>query len=67
MTQCHLEKPIIKGMTTTYNKRNEKKVVINVNKLSKICWENNLKKSFDIFFDFMHLKINKIGVDWLYQ
>jgi len=47
-------------MSTIDNNQNEKKVVINVNKLSKIYWENNLKKSFDIFFDFIHLKINKI-------
>jgi hypothetical protein len=61
MTQCPLEKGIIQGMITIYNNQNEKKVVINVNKLSKISWENNLKKSFDISFEFIHLKINKFG------
>jgi hypothetical protein len=37
MTQCPLEKGIIQGMITIYNNQNEKKVVINVKKLSKIC------------------------------
>jgi hypothetical protein len=60
MAQCPLEKPIIRGTSTIDNNQNEKKVVINVNILSKIYQENNLKKSFDIFFDFIHLKINKI-------
>jgi hypothetical protein len=36
-------------MTTIYNK-NEEKVVISVDKLSKICWENSLKKKFEVFF-----------------
>jgi pimeloyl-CoA synthetase len=60
MALCPLEKPIIRGTSTIDNNQNEKKVVINVNILSKIYQENNLKKSFDIFFDFIHLKINKI-------
>jgi hypothetical protein len=36
-------------MTMIYDK-NEEKVVISVDKLSKICWKNNLKKSFKVLF-----------------
>jgi hypothetical protein len=53
-------------MTTIYDK-NEEKVVISVDKLSKICWENNLKKSFEV--SFLSLSIWKIGffINWCYK
>jgi NAD(P)H-quinone oxidoreductase subunit K len=42
---------------------NEEKIVISVDKLSKICWENNLKKSFEV--PFLSLSIWKIDIFWL--
>lgn len=30
--------------------RNREKVVISVDKLSKICWEKSFRKSFKVFF-----------------
>jgi len=47
MIQRLLEKLISKSMTTIYNK-NKEKIIISVDKLSKICWKNTLKNSFKI-------------------
>jgi len=47
MIQRLLEKLISKSRTTIYNK-NKEKIIISVDKLSKICWKNPLKNSFKI-------------------
>ncbi len=48
MVQRLFKKPITKSKTTMHNK-NKEKVVINVDKLIKICWKNSLVNIFNFF------------------